>query len=159
MRGARDPSPEAVAVAELLARAIKHHSPTALTSPAKWACDVDLAMRRDGRTAEQLWRAIAYAHLNPADDFWRANIRSGRKLRDKFDTLMGQADRKRFAAPPMPLADQQLPATPAPAQLQLAPKADVDESGYLRNVAGPRGPVMDPAEIERRLAAKRGDAA
>ena len=45
---------------------------------------------RDGRTAEEITRIIDWAEGN---DFWRANVLSVPKLRQKFDTLHLQAQR------------------------------------------------------------------
>jgi hypothetical protein len=51
----------------------------------KWAKDIDRAIRLDGRTKDQLIAIIDYIH--DKDTFWVANIKSGKKLRDQFDTL------------------------------------------------------------------------
>jgi hypothetical protein len=51
----------------------------------KWAKDIDRAIRLDGRTEEQLVAVVDYIH--DKDTFWVANIKSGKKLRDQFDTL------------------------------------------------------------------------
>ena len=45
---------------------------------------------RDGRTVEEITRIIDWAEGN---DFWRANVLSVPKLRQKFDTLRLQAQR------------------------------------------------------------------
>lgn len=50
-----------------------------------------LLIDKDGRTVEQVKAAIDFA-LH--DEFWRTNIRSMSKLRDKYDTLRAQAMRK-----------------------------------------------------------------
>ena len=47
---------------------------------------------RDGRTVDELTRIIDWVE---ADDFWRANILSVPKLRQKFDTLRLQSQRPR----------------------------------------------------------------
>ena len=47
---------------------------------------------RDGRTVEEVARIIDWVE---ADDFWRANILSLPKLRQKFDTLRLQSQRPR----------------------------------------------------------------
>lgn len=51
-----------------------------------------LLLDRDGRTPDQVRAAIDWAH---SDDFWRANILSAKKLREKYDTLQLQAQRGR----------------------------------------------------------------
>ena len=45
---------------------------------------------RDGRSVEEITRIIDWVE---ADDFWRANVLSLPKLRQKFDTLRLQAQR------------------------------------------------------------------
>lgn len=79
-------SPEAHEIAAYLATAILSHQPTAKLRPAGWAAEIDRAMRIDGRTPEQLRRVIDHAHRSPRV-FWRANLRSGDKLREHYDRL------------------------------------------------------------------------
>ena len=55
-----------------------------------WADVIRLMRERDGFTAEQIREVFAWANDEP---FWRPNIRSPRKLREKWDTLTGQMDR------------------------------------------------------------------
>ena len=57
-----------------------------------WARDIDLAIRRDKRTKQELINAIDFIY-SPKGIFWQANILSGKKLREKFDTLEMQAIR------------------------------------------------------------------
>lgn len=59
-----------------------------------WAKDIDKAIRIDGRTKEQLIACIDYIY-SPNGAFWQANILSGKKLREKFDTIEMQAQRSR----------------------------------------------------------------
>ena len=49
-----------------------------------------LLLDRDGKTVEQVERAIRWAHGN---EFWRSNILSMSKLREKYDQLVLQAKR------------------------------------------------------------------
>jgi len=51
-----------------------------------WADDIDKAMRLDGRTQEQLVDCIKWIYSNKGV-FWQKNILSGKKLREKFDTM------------------------------------------------------------------------
>ena len=51
-----------------------------------WAKDIDLAIRIDGRTAEELKNCIEWIYTNKGA-FWQKNILSGKKLREKFDTM------------------------------------------------------------------------
>lgn len=54
-----------------------------------------LLIDKDGRTIEQIKTAIDYA---TSDEFWRANILSMSKLREKYDTLRLSAQRSRTQA-------------------------------------------------------------
>jgi hypothetical protein len=60
-----------------------------------WLEACDRMLRLDGRTPEQVERAIDWCQ---ADEFWRANVLSMPKLRDKFDQMRLQA--KRATGPP-----------------------------------------------------------
>jgi len=51
---------------------------------------------RDGRDPEGVKAAIEYA---TGDDFWRANILSAPKLREKFDQLSLNAQRDKWKRP------------------------------------------------------------
>jgi hypothetical protein len=82
---------DALEVAEHLATRIREHTPDAKTNAQGWARDIDLAMRQDGRTADQLKAAIDWAHCTPEGSFWQGNVLSGKKLRDQFDTMRIQA--------------------------------------------------------------------
>jgi len=57
-----------------------------------WALDIDRAIRIDGRTEEQLKFIIEFlfTQKNPVASFWSSNIQSGKKLREKFDTIKNQ---------------------------------------------------------------------
>ena len=60
------------------------------TSPDKlrrWAHDIDLMMRIDKRSPDEIRQLIDWSHK---DSFWRANILSPGKLREKWDTLTAQ---------------------------------------------------------------------
>jgi len=50
----------------------------------RWGRDIDLAIRRDGRDPAKIESVIRWAQN---DGFWRDNILSGGKLREKFDRL------------------------------------------------------------------------
>ena len=51
-----------------------------------WSSDIDKAIRIDGRTEEQLLHCIKWIYSD-AGSFWQKNILSGKKLREKFDTM------------------------------------------------------------------------
>lgn len=53
----------------------------------KWSNDIRLMMDRDGRTEEQIAYLIDWCQNN---DFWKSNILSPSKLREKFDQLVMQ---------------------------------------------------------------------
>ena len=55
-----------------------------------------LMIDKDGYTPAQIRAAIDWAH---ADDFWRSNILSAKKLRAQYDTLRLQAQRGRHPTP------------------------------------------------------------
>ena len=94
----REPSPEAVRVAEYLRDAIIEHSPDHACglngAHEKWAVELDRAIRRDKRSSEDLCAAVDFAHRRRDQPFWRPNIQSGKKLRAKFDILKSQAARE-----------------------------------------------------------------
>jgi len=50
----------------------------------RWARDVDLMIRRENRTVDEIEAVIQWCQH---DSFWRKNIRSPAKLREKFDQL------------------------------------------------------------------------
>ena len=51
----------------------------------RWAYDIDLMMRVDHRRPDEIRQLI---DLSNKDSFWRANILSPGKLREKWDTLV-----------------------------------------------------------------------
>lgn len=56
----------------------------------KWSDEVRLMRERDGRTEKQIEYLIRWSQEN---SFWRANILSTAKLREKWDTLVAQVQR------------------------------------------------------------------
>lgn len=72
-------------LSSLLFELIQKNNPNAKQPNLKaWAKHIDLAMRRDNRTVEDLEDVIEWCQR---DSFWSANILSTQKLRDKFDQL------------------------------------------------------------------------
>ena len=57
---------------------------------SRWAADLDKMLRLDKRPEEEVHRVILWCQ---ADGFWKANILSGAKLREKFDQLKAQMSR------------------------------------------------------------------
>jgi len=58
----------------------------------KWRDAARLLLDRDGRTEQHIRQAIDWCQ---ADEFWRSNILSMPKLREKYDQLRLQAGRQR----------------------------------------------------------------
>jgi len=71
---------------------------------------------RDGRTEQQVMGAINWCQT---DDFWRSNILSMPKLREKYDQLRLQAERQRGRGRPT-TADRVAQAVAAGDRLQDA---------------------------------------
>jgi hypothetical protein len=74
-------------------------SPSAKLKPESWVKEIDRAIRLDGRTKQDLINIIDWVY-SPEGSFWQANIMSGAKLREKFDTMLMQSktDRSGFKA-------------------------------------------------------------
>lgn len=80
---------EAMRLATLLRDRIRAHTPDArvpatLDKLQPWAKVFDLMLRRDHRAPPDIEAVIAFA---TSDSFWRANILSPGKLREKYDPL------------------------------------------------------------------------
>ncbi len=56
----------------------------------RWAYDIDLMMRIDCRSPDEIRQLMDWAHR---DSFWKANILSPGKLREKWDTLVAHKQR------------------------------------------------------------------
>lgn len=90
----RDQHPDHMRLSTLLADLVAENGsrrPTD-TQIAGWCRDVRLMVERDGRTLEQIERAIRWCQ---ADEFWRGNVLSMRSLRKQYDRLRLQAMRER----------------------------------------------------------------
>lgn len=57
----------------------------------KWAMEIEKMKRLDGLSEEEIQKALHYA---VQDGFWKANIRSTKKFREKFETLYSQSQGK-----------------------------------------------------------------
>jgi len=77
----------------LLYNLIKENNPT-FKEPNinSWSEHIDKMIRLDKRTEAQIEYVIKWCQ---ADSFWKANILSTQKLRDKFDTLVAQIKRNK----------------------------------------------------------------
>lgn len=62
--------------------------PASQVEKDKWALDIDRMKRLDNRTEEDIRQALEFAINNP---FWKQNIRSAKKFREKFETLLIQS--------------------------------------------------------------------
>jgi hypothetical protein len=89
------PSAEAVRLSELLRSRIALRDGNAkaakLPVPPGWARDIDKLLRIDGRKPEDCEAVIVWCQSKGC--FWGPNILSGKKLREKFDTMWGQMRR------------------------------------------------------------------
>ncbi|GIH07384.1 hypothetical protein Rhe02_54510 [Rhizocola hellebori] len=65
------------------------------TVTAKWRESARLLLDRDGRTEDQVMKAIDWCQAN---DFWRANVKSMPTLRKQYDTLRLHAKRPNGSA-------------------------------------------------------------
>jgi len=74
----------------------------------RWADDIEKLIRIDKKTPEAISEVILWAK---ADNFWFANIISGKKLRDKFEMLYGQmmTRLKSTGPPPHKIAADSIP--------------------------------------------------
>lgn len=58
----------------------------------KWAIEIERMKRLDGRSEADIIEALTYA---TTDGFWKSNIRSTKKFREKFETLIIQSRAKK----------------------------------------------------------------
>lgn len=85
-------SSEIIRMADRLKFLILQNNPGAKTPTnlTKWQADFDKMKRLDKRTDEQIFAVMEFSQKDP---FWKSNILSAGKLREKFDTLLLQKDR------------------------------------------------------------------
>jgi hypothetical protein len=88
---------EASRLCRLLAGLISDNGSRHPKITPKWLADMDRLMRLDERTPEQVEACIRWCQSN---SFWRANIQSPQKLREKYDTMRLQALRDREQVEP-----------------------------------------------------------
>ena len=82
---------DSLRIANYLLNNILKHNPTFKKPKIEsWAKDIDKAIRLDKRTVEQLKDCIDWIYKNEKGSFWISNILSGKKLREKFDTMNSQ---------------------------------------------------------------------
>ena len=92
LRAVEDPRPDVDAVCDAMAASVQRRTGRTPRVTAAWRTQARLMIDRDGRTVDEVTRIIDWVE---ADDFWRANILSLPKLRQKFDTLRLQSQRPR----------------------------------------------------------------
>jgi hypothetical protein len=82
---------EVAHLCNLLADLIRSNDPNAKVAPdsKRWRDAVRLLIDADGRSPDEIERIIRWSQ---ADDFWRSNILSAPKLRDKFTQLALKAN-------------------------------------------------------------------
>ncbi len=87
---------ELVALCEHLAARVEANGSKHPQVTERWVTACRLMVERDGRTPDQIRRAIDWCQ---ADEFWRANVMSMPKLREKYDQMRLQAKRNGTARP------------------------------------------------------------
>lgn len=73
----------------------------------RWAIEIDRINRIGKRDWPVIWAVVKWAREDP---FWQPNIKSGKKLKEKFDTLLSQATAKggfRYTPPEKQLTEAQ----------------------------------------------------
>ncbi|NNC10676.1 hypothetical protein HII28_02085 [Planctomonas sp. JC2975] len=121
------PRPEVLELLDLLDAEIERNGGK---KPSRTKKNVDAArllLDRDQHTVEQVAAAIRWAQ---GDEFWRSNILSMSKLREKYDQLRLAAKRK--------------PGVPTPTAVKQPPAVTVDESRRRREEAAERARLATP---------------
>ncbi len=77
----------------LLAKIITNNPKFKQPNLQTWAKDIDRAIRIDHRTEQELIGCIDWIYTD-SGSFWEPNILSGKKLREKFDTMQAQSRSK-----------------------------------------------------------------
>lgn len=71
----------------------------------QWAKDIELCIRIDKRTVNQLVECINWIYSKEGE-FWQKNILSGKKLREKFDTMNMQVITKTHTKQELKLSEE-----------------------------------------------------
>jgi len=87
-----DPRPEVVDLCNYLADWIERNGSKRPSVGKRWLQACRLLIDTDGRTPEQVRRAIDWCQH---DGFWKSNILSMPKLREKYDQLRLRAEQER----------------------------------------------------------------
>jgi hypothetical protein len=117
-------SSEHVRMAEKLKAYILENNPNAKTPDdlSNWATDLERMMRIDKRTEQQIFAVMEFSQR---DQFWKSNILSAGKFREKFDTLLLQKDR--------PMQNHSGKQAPQAGNFQQRPIAD-DLDNFYKDV-------------------------
>ena len=70
----------------------------------KWAADIEKLIRIDNKSPERIRQVILW--VKTKGNFWFANIQSGKKLRERYETLWAQMQTKSKVSPPKIAADE-----------------------------------------------------
>lgn len=84
---------EAEEVSKYLANKILSENKNAKINHTKWVNDIEKALRLDNRSKQDLFNVINWIYT-PIGAFWKPNIMSGKKLREKYDQLFMQMSSK-----------------------------------------------------------------
>lgn len=89
--------PDVEQICEYLADKIEKNGSKRPKITQRWRVSARLLLDADGKTVEQVTKAIDWCQ---ADEFWRANVMSMTKLREKYDQLRLAAQRPLARASP-----------------------------------------------------------
>jgi hypothetical protein len=92
-----EPRPDVGRICAHLADRIEANGSKRPTVTARWRTEARLLLDRDGRTVDQVLRAIDWCQNDP---FWRSNVLSMPKLRERYDQLRLAATRPEVRAGP-----------------------------------------------------------
>lgn len=112
-------------ICDHLARRIEQNGSKRPTITARWRDAARLLLDRDGRTEAEVIGAIDWCQTGSSQSatFWRSNILSMPKLREKYDQMRLQAEREKAPAQSsnlqqhLALVHQLGPETPSPFQI------------------------------------------
>lgn len=85
---------DAIEVADYLLSKIKTTQPNFKGKSDSWVKDIEKCIRLDKRDMKTLIACINWIYT-PQGEFWQSNILSGKKLREKYDTMEIQSKRNK----------------------------------------------------------------
>ena len=103
--GASEPRTDVLRICDHLADRIASNGSNRPTIGKGWHDAARLMLDRDGRTEQEIHGAIDWCQQ---DEFWRSNILSMPKLREKYDQLRLQAQRQGRAGTPRQQAESEM---------------------------------------------------